>query len=292
MIPFFAAALILLLAAADDPEFGAPQPVTITGYSGDAMEPFITRDGSILIFNNLNDPPSETDLHWAERIDDLTFAYRGKLQGANSPALDAVATVDSASAAACPARSTSMSRSARMETRSTSRMVISPAERCRRKRISRSQFAAAMDNSTERMALCWPPSTQVRWSTPPVSPRISSSCFLHGLPTASRAFSAARARIDLRPGECHGDSQRSLGLQRLRRSLREGARCTTTRKGTGGWSSSASHAGRRRNGALSGTDHFFLRCEVISPMRRARSESLISVASRRCRVSSCLALIT
>jgi len=96
VIPFFAAALILLLAASDDPEFGAPQPVTITGYSGDAMEPFITRDGSILIFNNLNDPPSETDLHWAERIDDLTFAYRGKLQGANSPALDAVATVDSA----------------------------------------------------------------------------------------------------------------------------------------------------------------------------------------------------
>ena len=80
----------------DDPEFGDPKRVTIVGYSGDAMEPFLTRDGSILLFNNSNDPPSETDLHWAERIDDLTFAYRGKVEGANSPALDAVATVDSA----------------------------------------------------------------------------------------------------------------------------------------------------------------------------------------------------
>ncbi|HYS56364.1 MAG TPA: hypothetical protein VER58_21610 [Thermoanaerobaculia bacterium] len=81
-------ALLLLL------EFGSPERVTIAGYSGDAMEPFLTRDGSILLFNNRNDPPSETDLHWAERIDDLTFAYRGKVQGANSPALDAVPTVD------------------------------------------------------------------------------------------------------------------------------------------------------------------------------------------------------
>jgi hypothetical protein len=34
-----------------------------------------------------------------------------------------------------------------METRSISPMVFSPADRCRRKRISRLQFAAAMDNS-------------------------------------------------------------------------------------------------------------------------------------------------
>src|SRR5438132_9201114 len=79
----------------DDFEFANPTAVTIAGYSGDAMEPFITRDGRYLIFNNSNEIPSETDLHWAERIDDLTFAYRGKLEGANSPALDAVASVDS-----------------------------------------------------------------------------------------------------------------------------------------------------------------------------------------------------
>ena len=59
------------------------------------MEPFLTRDGRYLLFNNSNAVPSQTDLHWAERIDDLTFEYRGRLEGANSPDLDAVASVDS-----------------------------------------------------------------------------------------------------------------------------------------------------------------------------------------------------
>src|SRR3989442_15286970 len=95
------AALLVLAACSnaptvplDDPEFGEPKRVTIAGYSGDAMEPFLTRDGSILLFNNRNDPPSETDLHWAERIDDLNFVYRGKLQGANSAGLDAWTAVE------------------------------------------------------------------------------------------------------------------------------------------------------------------------------------------------------
>jgi len=43
-----AAALLLLAAcghasAADDLEFADPKPVTIIGYSDDAMEPFLTR---------------------------------------------------------------------------------------------------------------------------------------------------------------------------------------------------------------------------------------------------------
>jgi hypothetical protein len=71
-----------------------PQRVTIVGYGDDAMEPFITRDGLYLLFNNLNEPTVNTDLHYAERIDDLTFRYRGKLQGANTPALEGVATMD------------------------------------------------------------------------------------------------------------------------------------------------------------------------------------------------------
>lgn len=82
----------LLLAALT--EFSNPARVAITGYSGDAMEPFVTRDGSILIFNNSNADPSQTDLHWAERVNDVTFAYRGKIAGANSPALDGVGSVD------------------------------------------------------------------------------------------------------------------------------------------------------------------------------------------------------
>jgi hypothetical protein len=69
------------------------QPVSIIGYSDHAMEPFIARDGQTLFFNNRNDPPDETDLHWAMRIDDLTFQYRGRVDGANSDKLDGVASL-------------------------------------------------------------------------------------------------------------------------------------------------------------------------------------------------------
>jgi hypothetical protein len=74
--------------------FGAPQAVTLRGYRGDAMEPFISPDGRYLLFNNRNDPRIDTQLHWAERIDDLTFDYRGEIAGANTPALDAVPSLD------------------------------------------------------------------------------------------------------------------------------------------------------------------------------------------------------
>src|SRR5688572_21853697 len=83
-------------APATDPEFATPQRVTIRGHSDHAMEPFLTRDGRLLFFNNSNDPPSETDLHYAERVDDVTFEYRGKLTGANSATLDGVPSVDAA----------------------------------------------------------------------------------------------------------------------------------------------------------------------------------------------------
>ena len=70
--------------------FGPPQPVAIEGYAGHAMEPFIARDGQTLFFNNRNDPARETDLHWASRIDDAHFRYRGKIASANSNHLDGV----------------------------------------------------------------------------------------------------------------------------------------------------------------------------------------------------------
>ena len=74
--------------------FGHPKRVTLAGYDGDAMEPFVTRDGRFLLFNNRNDPSVNTELHFAERIDDLTFRYRGELKGVNTPALEGVPTVD------------------------------------------------------------------------------------------------------------------------------------------------------------------------------------------------------
>jgi Tol biopolymer transport system component len=78
------------------PSFGTPVPVTIEGYRGDAMEPFVSTDGKYLFFNNRNDPGTNTDLYFARRVNDTTFAYAGALTGANSPELDAVASMDRA----------------------------------------------------------------------------------------------------------------------------------------------------------------------------------------------------
>jgi len=74
--------------------FGAPQRVTIRGYDGDAMEPFITKDGQYLLFNNRNDPRTNTNLHFAARVDNLTFQYRGEIKGVNTPALEGVPSLD------------------------------------------------------------------------------------------------------------------------------------------------------------------------------------------------------
>lgn len=80
--------------AEQEPVFGPPQRVTLRGYDGDAMEPFLTRDGRYLLFNNRNDPRIDTNLHFARRIDDLNFDWQGELKSANSPVLDGVPSVD------------------------------------------------------------------------------------------------------------------------------------------------------------------------------------------------------
>jgi hypothetical protein len=82
------------MAEAKAASFSNPQPVAITGYNQDAMEPFITRDGNFLFFNNSNAPNVDTNLFWATKIDDLTFQFQGEIGGVNSPALDAVASMD------------------------------------------------------------------------------------------------------------------------------------------------------------------------------------------------------
>jgi hypothetical protein len=58
------------------------------------MEPFIAKDGQHLFFNNRNDPSVDTDLFYAARVDDRTFTFLGPVPGANSPFLDAVASLD------------------------------------------------------------------------------------------------------------------------------------------------------------------------------------------------------
>lgn len=71
-----------------------PQPVTIEGYDGQAMEPFISPDGKFLFFNNENDSGADIDLHVAERTGTNSFHYLGLLKGANSGDLDAAASMD------------------------------------------------------------------------------------------------------------------------------------------------------------------------------------------------------
>lgn len=74
--------------------YGHPQPVVITGYTGDAMEPFISPDGKYLFFNNSNDAKTDTNLYYARRTGKLTFRSLGELPGVNSPSLDAVPSID------------------------------------------------------------------------------------------------------------------------------------------------------------------------------------------------------
>jgi hypothetical protein len=78
------------------PSFGPATDVTINGLSFDAMEPFISPNGTYLFFNNLNDGIN-TKLYYATKINDSTFNYIGELTGANqttAPHLDAVPDMD------------------------------------------------------------------------------------------------------------------------------------------------------------------------------------------------------
>jgi hypothetical protein len=74
-------------------EFTNPQQVTILDYNDHAMEPALSRDGQYLFFNNSN-AAANTNLHWAVRIDGLTFQYQGEIGGVNTTALEGVASMD------------------------------------------------------------------------------------------------------------------------------------------------------------------------------------------------------
>lgn len=97
--------LLLLLSGcspysiASDPkviEFAQPIKVEVIGYGGNIMEPFLSREGNILLFNNLNSAPENTNLHWAAQINDSTFQYKGEVVGVNTLDLEGVPTLDKA----------------------------------------------------------------------------------------------------------------------------------------------------------------------------------------------------
>ena len=77
------------------PRFADTQQVTVAGYAGDVMEPFISRDGTTLFFNNSNAEAAATDLFYAVRVGPTQFTFKGRVGGTNwAGALDAVASLD------------------------------------------------------------------------------------------------------------------------------------------------------------------------------------------------------
>ncbi len=79
------------------PAFGAEILITINGLTFDAMEPFLSNDENLLFFNSLN-AGGNTNLHYAQRVDDSTFTYIGLVDGTVDTSgnhLDAVASMDS-----------------------------------------------------------------------------------------------------------------------------------------------------------------------------------------------------
>jgi hypothetical protein len=76
--------------------WGAPEPVTVEGYEGHVMEPFVSCAGDVLLFNNRNQPQDQTDLHWATKVTDARFEYRGPVGGVNTQALEGVPSMDCA----------------------------------------------------------------------------------------------------------------------------------------------------------------------------------------------------
>lgn len=71
--------------------------IPIVGYTGNAMEPQISADGVVLLFNNKTGNDNEMDIHFAVKQTDGSYAYGGVLAGANvAGVLDGVPATDSA----------------------------------------------------------------------------------------------------------------------------------------------------------------------------------------------------
>lgn len=76
-------------------EWSTETAVTITGYSGHTMEPQISADGVVLFFNDKIPGDTDMDIHYAAKQPDGTFAYVGKLSGADVlNVMDGVPAID------------------------------------------------------------------------------------------------------------------------------------------------------------------------------------------------------
>ena len=67
-------------------EWGDETLVDIVGYDGHVMELGISHDGKFLLFNDRNKP--NKDMHWATKIDDVTYQYQGRVENTVSDTVD------------------------------------------------------------------------------------------------------------------------------------------------------------------------------------------------------------
>ena len=75
-------------------EWKNPQRIEVIGYDRDAMEIGVSPDETMLFWND-KQAGGNKDLHWATRIDDLTYQYEGEIQNVNTFTVDASPVMDS-----------------------------------------------------------------------------------------------------------------------------------------------------------------------------------------------------
>jgi hypothetical protein len=105
---YAAVALFISACSSDDPSpsdpgipiepdpytaFANPELVTITGFNDHAMEPFVSRDGAYLFFNNF---VPQKDLFYATFVDATTCEFQGAIDVLNTPAVEGAPSMDSA----------------------------------------------------------------------------------------------------------------------------------------------------------------------------------------------------
>lgn len=73
---------------------GSSDLISIVGFNKDAMEPFVSRDGRYLFFNDFTESNPHKDIHWAIRLNARIFQYRGRVKNVNSNQVDGVPSMD------------------------------------------------------------------------------------------------------------------------------------------------------------------------------------------------------
>tara|TARA_R110002124_G_scaffold12975_4_gene60431 strand:- start:502 stop:1632 length:1131 start_codon:yes stop_codon:yes gene_type:complete len=73
--------------------FTQPVEVAIEGYDGDAMEPFISRDGQYLFFNSMDDD-NQKDMYYATRSGENRFRFQRAFAEINTKEVDGVPAMD------------------------------------------------------------------------------------------------------------------------------------------------------------------------------------------------------